>query len=184
MNREQQTFTMSSREIAHLCENRHDNILRDIEKIIQDIGDLRFEAVDFEKQYQDAKGEWRKEYRLPKDLTITLITGYCADLRYRVVKRLAELESQSRPAILSGPQRMAAALIEADVIPSTANNRLSRCRAARLLTSARSATTISCVISRRCYKISTTPDLGELILKQRTKTRKGNSAKNTASPKT
>jgi hypothetical protein len=46
-----------------------------------------------------------------------LITGYRADLRYRVVKRLEELESQSRPAILSGPQLMAAALIEADVIP-------------------------------------------------------------------
>jgi Rha family phage regulatory protein len=76
MNREQQTFTMSSREIAHLCEKRHDNVLRNIEKMIQDIGDLRFEAVNFEKQYQDVKGEWRKEYRLPKDLTVTLITGY------------------------------------------------------------------------------------------------------------
>jgi Rha family phage regulatory protein len=117
MNREQQTFTMSSREIAHLCEKQHKHILRDIEKMIQDIDEPRFGPVDFEKQYQDAKGEWRKEYRLPKDLTITLITSYRADLRYRVVKRLEELESQSRPAILSGPQRMAAALIEADVIP-------------------------------------------------------------------
>jgi hypothetical protein len=61
-----------------------------------------------------------------------LITGYRADLRYRVVKRLEELESQSRPAMLSGPQFMAAALIEADIIPLTASNRLSRCRAARL----------------------------------------------------
>jgi hypothetical protein len=61
-----------------------------------------------------------------------LITGYRADLRYRVVKRLEELESQSRPAMLSGPQFMAAALIEADIIPLTVSNRLSRCRAARL----------------------------------------------------
>jgi Rha family phage regulatory protein len=116
MNREQQTFTMSSREIAHLCKKRHDHILRDIEKMLQDINHPKFGAVDFEKQYQDAKGEWRIEYRLPKDLTVTLITGYRADLRYRMVKRLEDLESQSRPAILSGPQLMAAALIEAEAM--------------------------------------------------------------------
>lgn len=102
---------MSSREIAELCEKRHDHVLRDIEKMIRDIDDPKFGVVDLEAQYQDAKGEWRKEYRLPKDLTVTLITGYRADLRYRVVKRLEELEA--KPAMLSGPQLMAAALIEA-----------------------------------------------------------------------
>jgi Rha family phage regulatory protein len=116
MSRQEQTFTMSSREIAHLCEKQHKNVLRDIEKMIQDIDGLRFGPVDFEETYKDAKGEWRKEYRLPKDLTITLITGYRADLRYRMVKRLEELESQSRPAILSGPQLMATALIEAEAM--------------------------------------------------------------------
>jgi hypothetical protein len=90
--------------------------LRDIEKMLHDINHPKFGAVDFEATYQDAKGEWRKEYRLPKDLTVTLITGYRADLRYRVIKRLEELESQSRPAILSGPQLMATALIEADAM--------------------------------------------------------------------
>jgi transposase len=34
MNREQQTFTMSSREIAYLCEKQHKNVLRDIEKML------------------------------------------------------------------------------------------------------------------------------------------------------
>jgi phage regulator Rha-like protein len=86
---------MSSREIAQLCEKRHDNILRDIEKMIQDIGGLRFELSSFEAEYTTPQNKKAKEYRLPKDLTVTLITGYCADLRYRVVKRLEELESQS-----------------------------------------------------------------------------------------
>jgi phage regulator Rha-like protein len=116
MNREQQTFTMSSREIAHLCEKRHDNILRDIEKMIQDICDLRFEVSDFLSSYTDSTGRKLKEYRLPKDLTVTLITGYRADLRYRMVKRLEELESQTQPAMLSGPQLFAAALIEAEAM--------------------------------------------------------------------
>jgi phage regulator Rha-like protein len=117
MNRQQQTFTMSSREIAHLCEKQHEFILRDIEKMIQDIAGSRFGPSDFLSSYTDSTGRKLKEYHLPKDLTVTLITGYRADLRYRMVKRLEELESQSRPAILSGLQRMAAALIEADVIP-------------------------------------------------------------------
>jgi hypothetical protein len=70
----------------------------------------------FEAEYTTPQNQKAKEYRFPKDLTVTLITGYCADLRYRVVKRLEELESQSRPAMLSGPQLMAEALNEADVI--------------------------------------------------------------------
>jgi phage regulator Rha-like protein len=119
MNRQEPNFTMSSREIAHLCEKQHKHILRDIEKMIQDIGDLRFEVSSFEVEYTTPQNKKAKEYRLPKDLTITLVTGYRADLRYRVVKRLEEMEkeNQSRPAMLSGSQLMAAALIEADVIP-------------------------------------------------------------------
>ena len=37
-----QHITMSSREIAELCEKRHDHVLRDIEKMLQDIGDPKF----------------------------------------------------------------------------------------------------------------------------------------------
>jgi phage regulator Rha-like protein len=120
MNREQQTFTMSSREIAHLCEKRHDHILRDIEKMLQDIGDPRFGVSSFAAEYTTPQNKKAKEYRLPKNLTVTLITGYRADLRYRVVKRLEELEkenqTQTQPAMLSGPQLMAAALIEAEAM--------------------------------------------------------------------
>ena len=116
MSRQEQTFTMSSREIAHLSEKKHNNVLRDIEKMIQDIPVLRFEPRDFEAPYIDRRGKSQREIHLPKDLTVTLITGYRVDLRYRGIKRLEELESQSRPAILSGPQLMATALIEADAM--------------------------------------------------------------------
>jgi phage regulator Rha-like protein len=57
MNREQQTFMMSSREIAYLCETQLNNVLRDIEKMIQDIAGLRFEPPDFETTYVDSWGE-------------------------------------------------------------------------------------------------------------------------------
>lgn len=101
---------MSSREIADLCEKRHDHVLRDIEKMLQDIDAPNFGAVDFEAKYQDSKGEWRKEYRLPKDLTVTLITGYRADLRYKVVKRLEELEADSRRGAFQVPRTFGEAL--------------------------------------------------------------------------
>ena len=87
---------MSSREIAELCDKRHDHVLRDIEKMLQDIGDPKFGASSFEAEYTTPQNKLAKEYRLPKDLTITLITGYRADLRYRVVKRLEELEAAPR----------------------------------------------------------------------------------------
>lgn len=81
-----QPLTMSSREIAELTGKRHDHVLRDIENMLQEINAPNFGAVDFEAKYQDAKGEWRKEYRLPKDLTVTLVTGYRADLRAKSVR--------------------------------------------------------------------------------------------------
>lgn len=100
-------ITMSSREIAELCEKLHKHVLRDIEAMLAQINQPNCGPVDFEAQYQDAKGEWRKEYRLPRDLTVTLITGYRADLRYKVVKRLEELEGRGGFAI---PQSLPDAL--------------------------------------------------------------------------
>lgn len=104
--------TMSSREIADLCEKQHFHILRDIEKMIQDIGQSSFGLADFEAEYLDGQGKPRKEYRLPKDLTVTLITGYRADLRYKVVKRLEELEGQAALPDLSDPAVLTQLLIE------------------------------------------------------------------------
>jgi phage antirepressor YoqD-like protein len=128
MKREETTFTMSSREIAHLCEKQHKHILRDIENMIQDIGGSRFGPRDFEATYIDSRGKSQREIRLPKNLTVTLITGYRADLRFRVVNRLEELESQSRPAILSAPQRMAAALIDAHAMMNSQSAQIDEMR--------------------------------------------------------
>ncbi|WP_273773286.1 Rha family transcriptional regulator [Brucella intermedia] len=96
-------ITMSSREIAELTGKRHDHILRDIEKMLQDIADPKFGASDFLSSYTDSTGRSLKEYRLPKDLTVTLVTGYRADLRYKVVKKLEYLEGQQAPLDYSNP---------------------------------------------------------------------------------
>ncbi len=95
--------TMTSREIAELTGKRHDHILRDIEKMLQDIADPKFGVSDFLSSYTDSTGRALKEYRLPKDLTVTLVTGYRADLRYKVVKKLEYLEGQQAPLDFSNP---------------------------------------------------------------------------------
>ena len=93
-------LTMSSREIAEICGKRHTHVLRDIDKMLAEIDRPKFGSVDLEHFYTDSKGETRREYLLPKDLTVTLITGYRADLRYKVVKRLEELEHQKSTVVL------------------------------------------------------------------------------------
>jgi len=102
-------LTMSSREIADLCGKRHDNVMADIRKMMQDIG---LNAPDFSGTYITAQGNAYECFNLPKDLTVTLITGYRADLRYKVVKRLEELEGQAALPNLSDPAVLTQLLIE------------------------------------------------------------------------
>lgn len=86
-----QPLTMSSREIADLVEKQHKHVMRDIKVMLDQIG--MDEAGYAQVWTNPQNGQDYPEYRLPKDLTVTLITGYRADLRYRVVKRLEELEA-------------------------------------------------------------------------------------------
>ncbi len=104
--------TMSSREIAELTGKRHDHVLRDIERMILDIGDPKFGASSFEAEYTTPQNKRAKEYRLPKDLTVTLVTGYRADLRYKVVKKLEELEKGSASVALNDPAMLRHLLLE------------------------------------------------------------------------
>ena len=90
-------ITMTSRQIAELTGKRHDNVMRDIRVMLDGLGLLNFEAGS----YLDANGQMRPEYRLDKDLVMTLITGYDVKLRLSVVKRLRELEEAATPSLAS-----------------------------------------------------------------------------------
>ena len=110
-------LTMSSREIAELCEKRHDNVMRDIRVMLVDLygegGVLSFE----ETQTNSQNGQTYLVFNLPKDLTITLIAGYNVKLRKRIIDRWIELEAQvAKPAldpmqILSDPATMRGLLL-------------------------------------------------------------------------
>jgi len=89
---EDSTVTMSSREIAELCEKRHDNVIRDIKGMLAELGEP---SLRFEGSYSAADGTTRPCFNLPKDLTITLVAGYNVILRKRIIDRWMELEAQS-----------------------------------------------------------------------------------------
>lgn len=87
--------TMSSREIARLTGKQHKNVVRDIREMLQaleeDGSDLSHVA-----ERKDARG-YTSEFRLDRELTETLLTGYSVPLRRKVVRRLHELEEATKP---------------------------------------------------------------------------------------
>lgn len=88
-------LTMSSREIAELCDKDHFNVMRDIRNMLDD---LDLGVFSFEDTYiHPQNGQRYKEFRLPKTLTTTLVSGYSTKLRYRIVKRWEELEAKQPP---------------------------------------------------------------------------------------
>jgi phage antirepressor YoqD-like protein len=95
-------LTMSSLEMAELTEKNHADVMRDIRNMLEDLG--REDASKFAGIYLDAYKREKPCFNLPRDLTETLITGYSAPLRYKIVVRLHELEAQmAKPPALTLP---------------------------------------------------------------------------------
>lgn len=69
---------------------------RDVRNMLKTLG-LKDDSI---LKHQDARG-YVTEYRLDKDLTMTLITKYDTARRYAVVRRWRELEEQSQGRELS-----------------------------------------------------------------------------------
>ena len=88
--------TMSSREIAELCSKEHFNVKRDIEVMCMQLG---IDVTKFEYIYLDSYNREQTEYHLDKTLSLTLVSGYNATLRYKIIVRWQELEN-------SQPQQM------------------------------------------------------------------------------
>lgn len=92
-------ITMSSREIAALTGKRHFHVTTDIENMLKELGE---DVTDFRGIYRDSMNREQTEYLLDRELTETLLLGYSAALRRRVLRRLRELEGAAfrpEPAI-------------------------------------------------------------------------------------
>lgn len=89
---------MSSREIADLTGKQHSNVMRDIRAMTERLSaDSNLNWHCETETYMDEQGKSRDMYRMDKDTTLTLVSGYDAVLRFRIIKRWQELEEQPAP---------------------------------------------------------------------------------------
>ena len=103
--------TMSSREIAQLCNKDHRHVLRDIDDLNATYEVMALPKVG-QSNYTADNGQSYRQYLLNKEQTIDLITGYRTYIRIRINRRWQELEAQASapviPATLSEALRLAA----------------------------------------------------------------------------
>lgn len=88
--------TMSSREIADLCDKRHDHVMRDIREMIAQLHG-EGEAPRFGGYYIAENGKQNPCFNLPKRETLILVSGYNLAMRAKIIDRWQELEAQTRP---------------------------------------------------------------------------------------
>lgn len=102
--------TMTSREIAELTGKQHAHVMRDIRAMLEA---LEKDVSSFGSIFQDAYGRDQQEFRLPKDLTLTLVTGYDVKRRHAINVRWMELEArQADPMqVLNDPAAMRGLLL-------------------------------------------------------------------------
>ncbi|MCT8517308.1 phage regulatory protein/antirepressor Ant [Glaesserella parasuis] len=84
---------MSSREIADICGKRHDHVMADIRKMLDE---LNLNAPDFSGTFKTAQGNEYQCFFLPKREVMILVSGYRIDLRAKIIDRLEELENQQK----------------------------------------------------------------------------------------
>lgn len=96
--------TMSSLEIAELTGKRHDNILKDVRKMLEE---LSLDALKFEGTYKDKSNREKLQFNLDRELTLTLVSGYNLKMRNAIIKRWQELEDKEKKKL---PKSFAEAL--------------------------------------------------------------------------
>ncbi len=109
MKPDDMALTMTSREIAELTGKVHGNVMRDIRAMVDALEqDSNLNSVCKTTTYTAATGQTYQQYELDKDTCLTLLLGYDAVARMKVVKRWQELERLvDQPKI---PQTMPEAL--------------------------------------------------------------------------
>lgn len=101
-------IAISSRDIAELTNKEHKHVIRDIET---SLGDSCVRYVQFWTHPQNK--QQYKEYVLPKNIALGIVSGYSFELRMKIINRLEELENlKNKP--LTYEQVMQNALMIAD----------------------------------------------------------------------
>ena len=89
-----ETKTMSSLEIAELTGKRHDHVMTDIRKMLEELGKTASAftgAVEYE--VNNGAKRTREVFNLPKRETLILVSGYSVSMRAKIIDRWQELEN-------------------------------------------------------------------------------------------
>tara|TARA_R110000751_G_scaffold307812_1_gene431821 strand:- start:13469 stop:14203 length:735 start_codon:yes stop_codon:yes gene_type:complete len=92
-----QPLTMSSREIADLCETRHNQVVETIQRLMSS-GVLRDSRKTPRRVQPEGGGRPMDVYDLTKRDTLVVISGYRDDIRARIIDRWLELEAEKQAA--------------------------------------------------------------------------------------
>ena len=84
-------LTMTSLEIAELTGSSHNDVMRDIEKALSELG---IDHLKFQEGYLDSDNQQRKMYRLPRYECDVFIYRYSVKYRVAVVNRWQDLEEK------------------------------------------------------------------------------------------
>ena len=84
-----QNQTMSTLEIAKLTGKRHDHVMRDAQKMMEQ---LNIHAPQFWGSYKTKQGNEYGLFNLPKRETLILVSGYNVELRAKIIDRWEFLE--------------------------------------------------------------------------------------------
>ena len=91
--------TMSSREMAQLCQKRHDNVCNDIRILNETYEKMGLLKIKDTLYTNEQNGQQYREYLLTKEQSIDLVTGYNRELRIAINRRWQELESSQSLAL-------------------------------------------------------------------------------------
>ncbi|MGZ5052325.1 MAG: Rha family transcriptional regulator [Methylobacter sp.] len=106
-----QTATMSSTEIAELTGKNHKEVLRDIRKILDEVG---IDSAQFCAQYKDSTGRLLPVFNLPRRECDLVIAGYSAKYRLAIIDRWQELEQKNQITLPNFADPAAAAIAWAE----------------------------------------------------------------------
>lgn len=91
------SIEMSSLEIAQITGKRHDHVMRDIKRMLEDLDEGGLPK--FGGTYINEQNKELPCFNLPKRETLILVSGYDVALRAKIIDRVTELEEAARQAV-------------------------------------------------------------------------------------
>lgn len=84
---------LTSKEIAELTDKNHSDVMRDLRKQFEE---LEIGQSTFASSYFNSQNKKQPMFRLDKEQTLILVSGYSIKLRAKIIKRLNELEDNNQ----------------------------------------------------------------------------------------